>query len=54
MLDELALPAPFDAVVVLAFAAKLVLVERWHSFDDERGSAMLRRIVDERVAGVPV
>lgn len=54
MLEGLALPSSFEPIVILAYAARLLLVERWHSFDEERGSSMLRRIVDERVAGVPV
>ena len=51
MLDGLAQPSPFDVIVVLAYAAKLLLAERWYSFNEERGSALLRRIVDERLAG---
>ncbi len=54
MLEGLALPSSFDGVVILAYAAKLLLVERWHSFDEVRGEALLRRIVDERVAEVVV
>jgi len=54
MLEGLALPSSFDSIVVLAYAAKLLIVERWHSFDEERGAALLRQIVDERVAEVSV
>jgi hypothetical protein len=54
ILDGLALPSSFDAIVVLAYAAKLLLVERWYSFEEERGAALLHRLVDGSVAAVTV
>lgn len=52
MLEGLSLPSSFDSIVVLSYAARLLIVERRFTFDAARGTALLRRILDEAVMGV--
>lgn len=52
LLEELEVPAPFGAIAVLAYAQRLLLVERWSALSEERGRAFLRSLLDKCVAGV--
>ena len=46
-IDELTLMDVFDIDLILAFIAKLQIVSRWLSLDEQSGREMFRRLVDE-------
>ena len=46
-IDELTAFDYFDIEAVLGFIAKLHVIDRWFSLDEERGKEMLRTLVDE-------
>ena len=45
--DELTLWSLFDMSVILAFTAKLKVVERWEKLDPETGQKYFRKLVQE-------
>ena len=46
-IDEMTVYDYFDIEAVLAFLAKLHIVERWYILDEKTGREMFRRLVDE-------
>jgi hypothetical protein len=51
-LDELVVLDAFGAIAVMAFAEKLLIVERWQSLTEEKGKSIVEQIVEANVAGI--
>ena len=46
-INELTVFDDFDMEAILAFVAKLKIVDRWLTLDEEQGKEMFKRLVDE-------
>jgi len=52
LLEELALPSPFGAIAVLAYAQRLLLAERWWALTEEIGRVTLGEVLEHCTAGI--